>query len=32
VTPAPKAGQKQAATQADIGDICLLPDLARFAH
>jgi uncharacterized protein (DUF2147 family) len=33
--PAPKAppGQKQAAGQpADIGDICLLPDIARFAH
>jgi uncharacterized protein (DUF2147 family) len=30
--PAPKAGQKQAAAQADIGDICLLPDLAGFAH
>jgi len=34
--PAPKAapGQKQAATAqpADIGDICLLPDIARFAH
>ena len=33
---APKAapGQKQAATAqpADIGDICLLPDIARFAH
>ena len=31
----PKAapGQKQAAGQpADIGDICLLPDIARFAH
>ena len=33
VSPAPKAGQKQAAAQtADIGDICLLPDIARFAH
>jgi uncharacterized protein (DUF2147 family) len=34
VGPAPKAsGQKQAAGQAaDIGDICLLPDIARFAH
>ena len=34
VSPAPKAaGQKQAAGQAaDIGDICLLPDIARFAH
>jgi uncharacterized protein (DUF2147 family) len=32
VTPAPKAGQKQAAAQADIGDICLLPDIAGFAH
>jgi uncharacterized protein (DUF2147 family) len=35
-SPAPKAapGQKQAATAqpADIGDICLLPDIARFAH
>jgi hypothetical protein len=31
--PAPKANQKQAAGQpADIGDICLLPDIARFAH
>ena len=36
--PAPKAApaQKQAAAQpgqpADIGDICLLPDIARFAH
>ena len=33
--PAPKAppGQKQAAGQpADIGDICLLPDIARFSH
>ena len=35
--PAPKAapGQKQAAATAqpaDIGDICLLPDIARFAH
>ena len=31
----PKAapGQKQAAVQpADVGDICLLPDIARFAH
>lgn len=35
VNPAPKApGQKQAAAQtADpVGDICLLPDIARFAH
>jgi uncharacterized protein (DUF2147 family) len=34
VGPAPKAAaQKQAAGQAaDIGDICLLPDIARFAH
>ena len=33
VTPAPKAaGQKQAAAQPDIGDICLLGDIARFAH
>ena len=34
--PSPKAapGQKQAAAAppADIGDICLLPDIARFAH
>ena len=27
------AGQKQAsATSADVGDICLIPDVARFAH
>ena len=33
VSPAPKPGQKQAAGQpGDIGDICLLPDIARFAH
>jgi uncharacterized protein (DUF2147 family) len=38
MTAAPKtiAGQKQAATMpaapADVGDICLLPDIARFAH
>jgi len=33
VSPVPKAaGQKQAVAQADIGDICLLPDIARFAH
>jgi len=35
VVPAPKPapGQKQAAGQpADIGDICLLPDIARFTH
>src|ERR1700694_4251627 len=35
VNPAPKApGQKLAAAAqpADIGDICLLPDIARFAH
>ncbi|MDO9059139.1 MAG: DUF2147 domain-containing protein, partial [Bradyrhizobium sp.] len=33
VSPAPKSGQKQAAGQpGDIGDICLLPDIARFAH
>lgn len=35
VPAAPKAapGQKQAAGQhADVGDICLLPDIARFAH
>lgn len=34
-SPAPKGApsQKQAAGQpADIGDICLLPDIARFAH
>lgn len=31
--PAPKApGQKQANASADIGDICLLRDIARFAH
>jgi uncharacterized protein (DUF2147 family) len=29
----PAAGQKQAALPADpVGDICLLPDIARFAH
>jgi uncharacterized protein (DUF2147 family) len=33
VTPKPAPGQKQAAGQpGDIGDICLLPDIARFAH
>lgn len=35
VKPAPKAGQKlaTAAQPADpVGDICLLPDIARFAH
>jgi uncharacterized protein (DUF2147 family) len=33
VGAAPKSGQKQAAGQpGDIGDICLLPDIARFAH
>ena len=38
MTAAPKtiAGQKQVATTpaapADVGDICLLPDIARFAH
>jgi hypothetical protein len=32
VNPAPKAGQKQASAQPDIGDICLLGDIARFAH
>ena len=35
VNPAPKPapGPKQAASQpGDIGDICLLPDIARFAH
>jgi uncharacterized protein (DUF2147 family) len=32
VSPAPKApGQKQAAADT-VGDICLLPDVARFAH
>ncbi|MDO9295951.1 DUF2147 domain-containing protein [Bradyrhizobium sp.] len=32
-SPAAKSGQKQAAGQPpDIGDICLLPDIARFAH
>jgi len=32
-SPAPKPGQKQAAGQpGDIGDICLLPDIARFSH
>jgi uncharacterized protein (DUF2147 family) len=31
--PKPAPGQKQAAGQpGDIGDICLLPDIARFAH
>jgi uncharacterized protein (DUF2147 family) len=31
--PAAKPGQKQAAGQpGDIGDICLLPDIARLAH
>jgi uncharacterized protein (DUF2147 family) len=33
VGPAAKSTQKQAAGQpGDIGDICLLPDIARFAH
>ena len=33
VAPKPAPGQKQAAGQpGDIGDICLLPDIARFAH
>ena len=37
VNPAPKAAPAQkpaaaAAQPADIGDICLLPDIARFAH
>ena len=33
VNPAAKPGQKQAAAKpGDIGDICLLPDIARFAH
>ena len=32
VSPPAKPGQKQAAGQPDIGDICLLPDIARFAH
>ncbi|MDB5581714.1 MAG: hypothetical protein JWR80_6890 [Bradyrhizobium sp.] len=31
VNPAPKPGQKQAAADP-VGDICLLPDIARFAH
>jgi uncharacterized protein (DUF2147 family) len=31
VSPAPKPGQKQAAADP-VGDICLLPDIARFAH
>ncbi|MBX9651562.1 MAG: DUF2147 domain-containing protein [Xanthobacteraceae bacterium] len=32
-SPKPAFGQKPAAGQpADIGDICLLPDIARFAH
>jgi uncharacterized protein (DUF2147 family) len=35
-TPKTPAGQKQAAAPApapaDVGDICLLPDVARFAH
>lgn len=32
-TGSAKSGQKQAAGQpGDIGDICLLPDIARFAH
>lgn len=26
------AGQKQAATTPDVGDICLIPDIARLAH
>ena len=31
--PAPKPAQKRTAGQpGDIGDICLLPDIARFAH
>ena len=33
MTPTTKMpGQKQAATSPDVGDICLLPDIARFAH
>jgi hypothetical protein len=33
VSPAAKSAQKQTAGQpGDIGDICLLPDIARFAH
>ncbi|MBR0694633.1 DUF2147 domain-containing protein [Bradyrhizobium lablabi] len=35
VPPAPKAGQKQMAASPSgdvVGDICLLPDIARFAH
>ena len=31
VSSAPKPGQKQAAADP-VGDICLLPDIARFAH
>ena len=31
VSPAAKPGQKQAAADP-VGDICLLPDIARFAH
>jgi len=31
VAPAPKPGQKPAAPDT-VGDICLLPDIARFAH
>ena len=32
-SPAPKPGQKLATGQpGDIGDICLLPDIARFSH
>jgi uncharacterized protein (DUF2147 family) len=30
--PAKMAGQKQAATTPDVGDICLIPDIARFSH
>lgn len=34
INPAPKSNQKQAAGQPGdtVGDICLLPDIARFAH
>jgi hypothetical protein len=33
VNPAAKtSGQKQAVATDSVGDICLLPDIARFAH
>jgi hypothetical protein len=33
VNPAPKtSGQKLAASADPVGDICLLPDIARFTH